>query len=60
MRRAPPHRRAAMRMLEREGFSGEGYIDIFDGGPTMSAKTDEIRTIRDAQDLTLSARSRRR
>jgi arginine N-succinyltransferase len=43
-----PSGRAAMRMLENEGFAWENYIDIFDGGPTMTARTDQIRTIRDA------------
>lgn len=43
-----PSGRAAMRMLEDEGFACDGYIDIFDGGPTMSADTDQVRTIRDA------------
>jgi arginine N-succinyltransferase len=38
-----------MRMLEREGFVHDCYVDIFDGGPTMAAKTDEIRTVRDAR-----------
>jgi arginine N-succinyltransferase len=46
-----PTGRAAMRMLENEGFSGEGYVDIFDGGPTMSVSTDQIRTIREAREL---------
>ena len=41
-----PSGAGAMRMLEAEGFSGEGYVDIFDGGPTMSAATDKIRTDR--------------
>ena len=36
-----PSGRAAMRMLEHEGFRFEGYLDIFDGGPTMTARTDE-------------------
>jgi arginine N-succinyltransferase len=40
--------RPAMRMLEQEGFTFGGYIDIFDGGPTMIAQTNQIRTIRDA------------
>jgi arginine N-succinyltransferase len=40
-----------MRMLEDEGFTGGDYIDIFDGGPTMSVKTDEIRTIRQSREL---------
>lgn len=43
-----PSGRAAMRMLENEGFSFDKYIDIFDGGPTMTARTDEVRSIRDA------------
>jgi arginine N-succinyltransferase len=44
-----PSGRAAMRMLEREGFRQDSYIDIFDGGPTMIAATDEVRTIRDSR-----------
>jgi arginine N-succinyltransferase len=43
-----PTGRAAMRMLEDEGFTAEGYIDIFDGGPTMTAPTDQVRTVRTA------------
>ena len=31
-------------MLEAEGFDYECYIDIFDGGPTVTAATDQIRT----------------
>ncbi|MES2021502.1 MAG: arginine N-succinyltransferase [Pseudomonadota bacterium] len=44
-----PSGRAAMRMLENEGFAYENYVDIFDGGPTMLAKTDQVRTIREAR-----------
>lgn len=50
-----PTGRAAMRMLELEGFSWENYIDIFDGGPTMTARTDQIRSIRDAKDAPIVA-----
>jgi arginine N-succinyltransferase len=46
-----PSGRAAMRMLEREGFVHDCYVDIFDGGPTMAARTDDIRTIRDAKEV---------
>ena len=49
-----PSGRAAMRMLENEGFAWGDYVDIFDGGPTMSAKTDEIRTIRDSRTLAIA------
>ena len=45
--------KAAKRMLEEEGFSGGDYVDIFDGGPTMFAATDEIRTIRDSREMVL-------
>ena len=50
-----PSGRAAMRMLENEGFAWENYIDIFDGGPTMTARTDQIRSIRDAKDVIITA-----
>jgi arginine N-succinyltransferase len=40
--------RAALRMLEDEGFVFDRYVDIFDGGPTVTAPTDRIRTVREA------------
>jgi arginine N-succinyltransferase len=49
-----PSGRAAMKMLEREGFQFESYVDIFDGGPTMIAATDQVRTIREARDYVLA------
>lgn len=52
-----PSGRAAMKMLEREGFEYDCYIDIFDGGPTMATRTDNVRTIRDSKDLVLSGLS---
>jgi arginine N-succinyltransferase len=50
-----PSGRAAMRMLENEGFAWENYVDIFDGGPTMTARTDQIRSIREAKDVTVAS-----
>jgi arginine N-succinyltransferase len=50
-----PSGRAAMRMLENEGFTSNGYVDIFDGGPTMSVSTDLIRTIRESKEFVLDA-----
>ncbi len=47
--------RAAMRMLENEGFKYENYVDIFDGGPTMTALTDDIRSVREASEAKVSA-----
>jgi len=40
---------AALRMLEAEGFTHDGYCDIFDGGPTVHVRTDAIRTIRECR-----------
>ncbi|HXH15903.1 MAG TPA: arginine N-succinyltransferase [Sphingomonas sp.] len=48
-----PSGRAAMRMLENEGFAFENYVDIFDGGPTMTARTDRVRTIADAREASI-------
>jgi arginine N-succinyltransferase len=50
-----PTGRAAMRMLEHEGFEWEKYLDIFDGGPTMTVKTDAIKSVREAIDSTIVA-----
>ncbi|SOB87252.1 arginine succinyltransferase [Sphingomonas guangdongensis] len=50
-----PTGRAAMRMLENEGFAFEQYVDIFDGGPTMTARTDQVATIRGARDAEVTA-----
>ena len=49
-----PTGRAAMRMLEEEGFHAEGYVDIFDGGPTMTARTDRVRSIAGSQAATVT------
>jgi len=39
----------ALRLLEAEGFSRRGYIDIFDAGPTVEAELKHIRTIRESK-----------
>ena len=49
-----PSGRAAMRMLEIEGFVHDHYIDIFDGGPTMHALTDRVKTIAEARDVKIT------
>ncbi len=38
----------ARHMLEQEGFSYEGYVDIFDAGPTVETYTDQIRAVQDS------------
>lgn len=50
-----PSGRAAMRMLENEGFHYENYVDIFDGGPTMTARTDRVRSIAEAREQRIVA-----
>lgn len=50
-----PSGRAAMRMLEAEGFAYEGYLDIFDGGPTMTARTDKVESVAKAKQAKLAA-----
>lgn len=38
----------ALKMLQSEGFVSRGYVDIFDGGPTVEAELNHIRTIRNS------------
>lgn len=49
-----PSGRAALKMLEAEGFVYDRYIDIFDGGPTVTVPTDQIRTIHESQHETIA------
>ncbi len=37
---------AARVMLEREGFRHQSLVDIFDAGPSMACRRDDIRTVR--------------
>ena len=47
--------RAAMRMLENEGFRYDGYVDIFDGGPTMVAVTEQVSSVANSRSATLAS-----
>jgi arginine N-succinyltransferase len=49
-----PTGRAALKMLETEGFVWDSYVDVFDGGPTVTARTDDIRTVRESREAVLS------
>ncbi|WPN49304.1 arginine N-succinyltransferase [Pseudomonas sp. P8_241] len=40
-----PDGQEAFDILEREGFETNSYVDLFDGGPTMCARTAAIRSI---------------
>src|SRR3546814_7965528 len=50
-----PNGRAAMRMLETEGLTNPGYVDIFDGGPTRVGQIDALRTIAHSSNAVLGA-----
>lgn len=43
----------ARRMLEKLGFKYEHYVDPFDGGPYLFAKTEDISVVRDTRKLEL-------
>ncbi|PQJ55842.1 arginine N-succinyltransferase [Vibrio chagasii] len=38
--------RPALKLLEREGFTNRGYVDIFDGGPTVECDLRNIESVR--------------
>jgi arginine N-succinyltransferase len=46
-----PNTAPARAILEKEGFSWRGSVDIFDAGPVLEAETDQIRAVRDSQRL---------
>jgi arginine N-succinyltransferase len=46
--------RPAIELLKSEGFTFNGYVDIFDAGPTVEAKVDNIRTVRSASYKTVT------
>lgn len=45
----------AERLLQWEGFTFSNVVDIFDGGPLMSAPRDRIRTLRETKRARLEA-----
>jgi arginine N-succinyltransferase len=44
----------ALSILEKEGFSYQGYVDIFDAGPTVEAQLKEVRAIRESITLPIT------
>ncbi len=47
-----PNSKPAYRLLEQEGFAYQGYVDIFDAGPVLQARTRELRLVRESRVLT--------
>jgi arginine N-succinyltransferase len=45
--------RAARVLLEQEGFRYDGYVDIFDAGPTLECFRDDIHAVRQSRVLTV-------
>ncbi|GAB2677529.1 arginine N-succinyltransferase [Aliiglaciecola sp. 3_MG-2023] len=43
--------RPALQLLQQEGFISRGYVDIFDGGPTVEANIQHIRTAQASRKL---------
>ena len=43
--------RPAFEMLITEGFHAGDYVDIFDGGPTVVADIDSVKTVREARNM---------
>ena len=41
--------RPALRLLEKEGFTCRGYVDIFDAGPTVECDVRNIESVRHSQ-----------
>ena len=52
--RVHPDTEPALAMLKAEGFSYQGYVDIFDAGPAIEAETAKIRAVQGSQDLVLA------
>lgn len=46
-----PQTRPAVQMLKAEGFRQTGYVDIFDGGPTIESPVNEVRTVKESFEL---------
>ncbi|QYK01937.1 arginine N-succinyltransferase [Shewanella psychrotolerans] len=46
--------RPALNLLQAEGFRCRGYVDIFDGGPTVECNLNDIRAVRESRLLTVN------
>ncbi len=48
-----PKTAPALKLLQREGFVHRGYVDIFDGGPTVECEIEQIKSVKDSQRLSV-------
>lgn len=44
-----PHSKPASHVLESEGLRYQGYVDIFDAGPTLEAEICHLRAVKESQ-----------
>ncbi len=44
-----PDTEPALRLLQQEGFTFGGEVDIFDAGPTYRSELAQVRTLRESQ-----------
>ncbi|KAJ9431817.1 arginine N-succinyltransferase [Pantoea sp. YR343] len=44
-----PQTTPARRLLETEGLRYQGFVDIFDGGPTLEAELSQLRAVRESR-----------
>ncbi|ART81931.1 arginine N-succinyltransferase [Oceanisphaera profunda] len=45
--------RPALHLLEEEGFTWRGYVDIFDAGPSVECELSQIRSVRNSRQYTV-------
>jgi arginine N-succinyltransferase len=50
-----PSTAPAMKILFKEGFRFNNYIDIFDGGPAIEAMRTDIKTLSSSRELTIKS-----
>ena len=44
-----PQTKPAFHVLENEGLQYQGYVDIFDGGPTLEAEVKNLRAVKESR-----------
>lgn len=47
----------ALRLLEKEGFTFKGYVDLFDAGPTVETSLNNIHTVKQSKSCEVSITS---
>ena len=45
--------RPALKLLEAEGLQYRGYVDIFDGGPTVECEVENVRAVKESRLMTV-------